>query len=222
MWLLSTVNISFPRCAGSASVDLSRGAAPALGVTTTVMPELKSTETATALSVAMAERRLVRLTTRYDERVVRGYVVGLGPGFVMVSVVNDRVWLDGFECFRRPDIIAIADDPYAPFHEKALAQRGEIIPDAPPVSLASIEDLLKTAGLAFRLVTIHCEEIDPEVCYIGHVSEVSGGHLVMREVTPAAEWEPRFESHPTTDITRVSFGADYEEALLLVAGDPPA
>lgn len=185
------------------------------------MPKLKSTEIATALSAAMAERRLVRLTTRYDEWVVCGYVVGLGPGFVMVSVVNDRVWLDGFECFRRPDIIAIEDDPYAAFHEKALARRGEGIPDAPPVSLASIEDLLKTAGRASRLITIHCEGVDPEVCYIGHVQEVLGGHLVMREVTPAAEWEAEFERYRTANITRVAFGAGYEEALSLVAGDPP-
>jgi len=185
------------------------------------MPELKSTEIATALRAAMAARRLVRLTTRYDERAVCGYVVGLGPGFVMVSVVNDRVWLDGFECFRRPDIISIEDDPYAAFLEEALARRGEIIPDAPPVALASIEELLKTAGLAFRLVTIHCEGIDAEVCYIGQVHAVLGGHLVMRAVTPAAEWETEFERYPTANITRVAFGADYEEALSLVAGDPP-
>ena len=138
----------------------------------------------------------------------------------MLSVVNDRVWLDGYECFRRPDIIAIEDDPYAAFIETALARRGEIIPDAPLVSLASIEDLLKTAAQTFRLITIHCEEIDPEVCYIGSVFEVVDGHLAMRQVTPAAEWEADLERHPTADITRVSFGADYEEALSLVAVDP--
>jgi hypothetical protein len=185
------------------------------------MPELKSTEIATALSTAMAEGRLVRLTTRYDEWVVCGYVMGLGPGFVMVLVVNDRVWLDGYECFRRPDIIAIEDDPYAAFHEMALARRSEMIPDAPPVSLTSIEDLLQTAGRASRLVTIHCEGTDPEICHIGHVHEVQGGHVTMREVTAAAEWETELERYPTANITRVAFGADYEEALSLVAGDPP-
>jgi hypothetical protein len=43
----------------------------------------------------------------------------------------------------------------------------------------------------------------------------------MREVTPAAEWEPEFERYSTADITRVAFGADYEDALALVAGEPP-
>ena len=185
------------------------------------MAELISTEIAATLSAAMAERRLVRLNTRYDDRPVCGRVVGLSPGFVMISVVNDRVRLDGFECFRRPDIRSIEDDPYATFHEEALARRGEVIRAAPPVSLASIEDLLKTAGLAFRLVTIHCEELDPEVCYIGYVDEVLDGHLVMREVTPHADWRSELQRYATRHITRVAFGADYEEALSLVAGNPP-
>lgn len=185
------------------------------------MAELKSTELATLLSSAMVERRLVRLTTRYDDSVVRGYVLGMGPAFVLLSVVNDRIWLDGFECFRRPDIIAIQDDPYTAFIEPALARRLEVYPDAPAVSLVTIEDLLETAGQAFRLITIHCEAVDAEVCHIGNFSRVADGYLVMREITPAAEWDADFERYSTADITRVSFGADYEEALSLVAGDPP-
>lgn len=181
------------------------------------MTKLKATEIAKALSSAMAERRLVRLTTRYDAWVVRGYVLGIGPGFVILAVVNDRVWLDGFECFRRPDVVRVEDDPYAGFFETALARRGEIVPEAPAVSLGNVEALLATAGQAFGLVTIHREDIDPEACHIGEVREVVDGDLVMREITPAAAWEAELSRYPTADITRISFGADYEEALSLVA-----
>ena len=184
------------------------------------MASLKSTEIAKALTSAKDERRFVRLTTRYGDWGICGYVVGLGPGFALILVVNDRVWLDGFECLRRNDIIAAENHPYTEFHEKALTLRGEIIPDAPPVSLESIEDLLETAGRAFPLITIHCEVVDPEVCYIGHVNEVRGGEIAMRLVTPAAKWEAEFERYPTSSITRVAFGGDYEEALSTVAGDP--
>ena len=186
------------------------------------MTRLRSTEIAATLSAAMAERRLVRLTTRFDRWGVCGYVVGMGPGFVMVAIVSDRIWFDGFECFRRPDIVAVEDDPYAEFHETALARRGETLPDAPPVSLASIEELLTTAARAFPLVTIHIEEIDPDVCYIGRVCEIAGGELVMRDVTPAAKWATELDRYATVDITRVAFGGGYEDALALVANEPPS
>ena len=186
------------------------------------MARLKSTDIAIALNDAKTERRLIRLTTRYDEWVIRGYVVGLGPGFIMIAVVNDRIWLDGFECFRRPDIISVQGDPNARFIEKALELRGETIPEAPPVSMESIEDLLASAGRAFRLVTIHRETEDPDVCQIGHVIEVVGGELVMRAVSPAAEWVVELERCQASSVTRVSFGADYEAALTLVAGEPPS
>ena len=169
----------------------------------------------------MVSRKFVRLTTRYDEWVVNGYVAALGPGFVMIAVVSDRIWFDGFECFRRPDIIAIEDDPYTAFHETALVRRGEAFPPTPPVSLASIEALLQTAGQAFPLITIHCEEDDPDVCYIGRYREIVDGELVMLEVTPGAQWDTEYEHYPTAEITRVNFGGDYEDALSLVAGEPP-
>ncbi|HEY3814428.1 MAG TPA: hypothetical protein VGL66_14495 [Caulobacteraceae bacterium] len=185
------------------------------------MGQLKSTEIASALTEAMAAGRFVRLTTRYDER-VSGYVAAIGPGFVMIAVVNHRIWFDGFECFRRPDILAVGDDPYAAFHETALSRRGDTRPQTPPVSLENIEALLTTAGKLFPLVTIHTEVEDADVLFIGRVLEVTAGELVMLEVDPGAEWDAEPERCPTADITRVAFGSDYEDALWLVAGDPPS
>lgn len=185
------------------------------------MAKLKATEIATALTSAMADRRLMRLVTRFDEWTVTGYVVGEGPGFVMIAVVSDRIWFDGFECFRRPDIIDVAAEPKTDFYDKALALRGEVMPEPPPVSLASIEALLETAGKAYRLVTIHREEEEPDVCDIGRVHAISGGEVVLQTVTPGAEWETELERYPTAEITRVAFGADYEDALTIVAGEPP-
>jgi hypothetical protein len=185
------------------------------------MASLKATETAAALTSAMAERRLMRLVTRFDEWTITGFVAAEGPGFVMIAVVNDRIWFDGFECFRRPDIIDVASEPKTPFYERALALRGEVMPEPPAVSLASIEALLETAGRAYRLVTIHREEEDPDTCHIGRVHDILGGEVFLQEVTPNAEWETELEAYPTAEITRVAFGADYEAALTMVAGDPP-
>ena len=50
-----------------------------------------------------------------------------------------------------------------------------------------------------------------------------GGDLVtLRLVTPAGKWDEEFEDYRLDDLTRIGFGQDYEEALYLVAGEPPA
>ena len=106
------------------------------------------------LANAMRERQFVRFSRRFEDFVVHGYVLDIGPRFFLLAVVSDRLWFDGFECFRIADVRDIRPDPYAAFAEAALKQRGERVSRKPRVSLASVEELLLSANRAFPLVTI--------------------------------------------------------------------
>ena len=169
---------------------------------------------------AQIERTLVRFESRFDHSPVRGYVLDLGPRFFLVAVVSDRIWFDGFECFRVGDVRDLRPDPHGPFAESALQIRGERIPEKPPISVASIEELLLSASQEFPLVTIHLEQVDPDVCWIGRVLSIERGQVSLLGITPGAKWEEKPEIHRLSKISRVSFGADYETALHLVGGDP--
>lgn len=105
------------------------------------------------------DRRVVRLSRRFENFPVRGYVLDVGPRFFMLALVSDRIWFDGFECFRIADVNTVKPDPYATFVEAALKERGEIKPKKPRVSLETIEKLLLSANRAFPLVTIHREKV---------------------------------------------------------------
>ncbi|MBC7851905.1 MAG: hypothetical protein IAF94_00570 [Pirellulaceae bacterium] len=139
-----------------------------------------------------------------------------------MSVVSDRIWFDGFECFQISDVSDVAPDPRADFVETALKKRGERLTKKPQVNVASIEDLLQTAGRAFPLVTIHRERHDPDICQIGHVETVSSGRVSLLEIDPDATWDDEPTEYRLSEITRVNFGGDYENALHLVGGDPPS
>lgn len=177
-------------------------------------------ERTSQLLEAMGEKRLVRLSRRFEEAQVVGYVIAVGPGLVLLALVNGSIRLDGYECFRLSDVTAVDADPYADFVDAALKARGQKLPDAPPVSVASIEELLVSAGQAFPLVTVHLEKTDPDVCWIGKILEVEDGKVALREIGPDAVWEPIPAAYHTSDITRVDFGGDYEGALYLVGGEP--
>lgn len=162
----------------------------------------------------------MRFSRRFEEPKVHGYVLDIGPKFFLLALVSDRIWFDGFECFRIADIRKLRPDPYERFAEQALKKRGEKRPRKPGVSLKNIRELLLTAGRAFPLVTIHREAIDPDVCWIGRILEVTPEIVKILEVDPDAVWEDQPREYRLSEITHVNFGGDYEDALYLVGGEP--
>lgn len=165
---------------------------------------------------AMRHRRLIRFSRRFEDSAIRGYVLDVGSHFFLLALLSDRIWFDGFECFRINDVRNVKPDPYAAFAEAALKKRHERRPKKPRVSVVSIEELLQSAGQAFPLVTIHREQVDPDVCWIGHVLGVTGGRVSLLEIGPDATWEDTPHEYRLNEITRVNFGGDYENALDLV------
>lgn len=163
----------------------------------------------------------VRIRRRFEEAPIHGYVLGVGQRFFLVGVINDRLWDDGFECFRIADLRAIEPDPHAQFVEAALARRGVPRPTMPPVDLDGIRVLLQTAGKAFALVTLHPERTDPEICHVGQIVTVGLSAVALRAIGPDARWASVAETHALRTITRVNFGGDYEDALVLVGGAVP-
>lgn len=172
------------------------------------------------IASALSNRTFVRFLSRFERTAVRGYILDIGPKFFIVAVVSNRFWFDGFECYRIDDVRDLRPDPYSKFAEAALQIRGLKIPAKPPVSITSIEDLLLTASREFPLVTIHRERVHPDECSIGQVRSVERGRLSLLEISPAAQWDEKPEIYRLNQVTRVGFGADYEDALYLVGGEP--
>jgi hypothetical protein len=174
------------------------------------------------LIAAAKSRQLVRLSRRFERTPVRGYVLDVGPQFFLLLLVSDRIWFDGFECFRVADMRSVKADAHAAFVKAALRKRKARRPRKPPVSVRSVPGMVQSAGRAFPLVAVHREEIDASVCWIGRVLKVRGGRVLLLEVDPAAKWRDRPTEFRLAELTRLNFGGDYEGALHLVAGEPEA
>ena len=169
------------------------------------------------LEKAMRARQLVRFSRRFEKTPVRGYVLDIGPRFFLLALVSDRLWFDGFECFRVCDVKNVRPDPYSEFAEMALKLRKEKKPKKLRISLSSIQEILSSANRAFPLITIHREKVDSGICWIGRVLKFDRGHVLMQEINPAAKWHKKPSKYRLSEITRVNFGGDYENALSLVA-----
>lgn len=170
------------------------------------------------LADAMQARRLTRFHRRFEDGWVRGYVVGIGPEFLMLCEVSDHLRFNGFGCYRLDGVKNLQPAPYPEFVEAALEKLGEVQPETPAVALNSIDDIVKTAGALFPVVTIYGEAD----AHIGAVASLEGGVVWLREIGPDAAWDPQPSARRLDDLTRIDFGGAYETALALIGGPAPA
>jgi hypothetical protein len=173
------------------------------------------------LARARREGLLVRFSRAFEPGTVNGYVLDIGPQFFLLALVSDGLYLNGFQCFRLSDVQRLSvPDKYSRFHEAVLKKRGEKVPKKIPVAVSNLPELLLTANRAFPLVTIHRETVDREVCSIGRVLDVRSDRVSLLEIGPDGRWDDQATNYRLSEITRVDFGGDYEDALNLVGGAP--
>jgi hypothetical protein len=170
--------------------------------------------TKSQLALALRKKLLVRFASALERGTVNGYVLDIGPKFLLIALVSDGLRPNGFQCYRLSDVRKLrVPDKYAQFHEAVLKKRRYSFPKKPPVAVSSLSELLRTANDAFPLVTIHREKVDASVCWIGRVVDLAKGRVTLLEIGPGASWDDELETYRLSEITRVDFGGDYEDAL---------
>ncbi|RYD71603.1 MAG: hypothetical protein EOP84_24625 [Verrucomicrobiaceae bacterium] len=171
------------------------------------------------LSDAMAGGELVRAEREVATGWTYGYVVALGRQWCVLLVVGGGITFDGYKAIRLKDVAALTvPTPYAAFIEKALKKRKLRRPMSVVLDLSSTAELLHSANVHYPLVTVHRETVDPDVCHIGRVISTSRTSVTLHEIGPAATWDEELLSYPLSEITCITFGGLYEDALWLVGG----
>jgi hypothetical protein len=142
---------------------------------------------------------------------------------VLLNLLVDGVCMNGYAALRLADITKVKTrgGPET-FVGKALALRGDWPPTPISVALDDVGGLLRHAGAAFPLVTLHFEADDPDVCFIGIPVRITSKSVWLREISSEAVWYERPTKYPLNAITRVEVGGRYEEALAAVGGNPTA
>jgi hypothetical protein len=183
----------------------------------------RRTPIATALAQSRDELELVRLARRGDLETVEGFVIEVGPEWVLLSCLDPAIRLDGHTAVRRDDVSKVRRPSTGDFVRRALELRGEWPPAGPafPVDLTDARTLLRSLHGSAPLVTVHAEHDDPDQCLIGAIDGLGTRTLRLREVTPRAVWTVASTRQRIDRITRVDVGGAYEQALLDVAGPTP-
>lgn len=176
----------------------------------------------TRLAEAMREPYVVSFVRPFEQGSFLGYVLDIGPKFFLIAVIDtDTIRFNGFSCLRWADVRRLeTPHRYQEFVVKALRKRHEGIKKKPRVDLASTQSILRSADKIFPLITIHLEKLRPDVCYIGCIAGASDKSVSMLEIGPDAVWDQKPTERKLSEITRIDFGGQYEDALHLIGGNP--
>lgn len=154
-----------------------------------------------------------------------GFVAGVGTVLVALHRVAETIHYDGLSLFRLADVTDLDEEhPQAGFVSNALRLRGEAPMDLPALDLSGWSAVLDALVEREELVSIY-DESDDEVegdCRIGRLLAVDGHVAYLLEIDPDAEWSEEPTEIDLATVTRVDLGGDYEAALRLVGGPPPA
>lgn len=158
----------------------------------------------------------LRCTPNSSEE-LKGFVVGLGAGWLLIHKADDWAYLDGYAAIPVADIFdAWTIDPHATVTERALRLRGEHPQPLPELDPDTARSVLEYADASFPLVTVYVEREIPDVCYVGRVKQFDDDDFTLETITPGARWEDE-ERFAYDAVTRIEFGGRYEDALALVA-----
>ena len=163
----------------------------------------------------MRDRALCRVhRARFRDRVA-GYIVGVGPRWVLMAVVGAGFRMDGFRAFRIRDLSRL-DAPLDSRGFIATAHRLFRIspPKMPTAELTSLAALFRSIPARYGPIAVHTELARPHVCFIATVQRVSAREVWLRTITPDAVWEVPHTSYKLSDVTRITIADEYVLALL--------
>lgn len=147
-----------------------------------------------------------------------GIPVALGETWFVLSPVSDQMSFNGFTALRMSDVTAVKRRfRMRSFYVSALQAQRATLPHLPRLELESDASILASAQQWFSLLVVEREVANTGTAEIGSVLRVFRNRITMRLMDLNATWFEQSETYFTRDITRISFGGRYEEALAAVA-----
>ena len=161
----------------------------------------------------------IRRSVQKNE-VLHGTVLEIGKDWILLASLRDGGYLDGYTALRIEDLRLVEpEETFLP----VLKTDSHWPPKKPAeLDIANLRTIIDTAAAKETLVAVFREAKRPDTCLIGAPMDWGKKSVWLLSVDTAAQWEDFLIKLPFKDITRISFGGDYETALLRVAGAVPS
>ena len=165
-----------------------------------------------------AEADLAPVSVRRGKyETVDGYVVDVGDDWVVIAATSQVVYRDGWEVVRVCDIsgVRIASRKARRYSDRAIAGLGT--PVSKPAGLHVVgkgrKSVLRDVLNSAPVVTVHSEKKHPATVWVGHVLGFRGKRFALQFIDANGVWETGDRRFTLSEITRVTIGGRYNDAL---------
>ena len=168
-----------------------------------------------ALTIAARTQHPVRVERDLDWWAddVLGFVVSVGEQWVVLLRLMDSVYVDGIEVVRIEDVTSVEEDCEGGFVERAVASLGRPKVDFNLPEDADTRDVLRAAADHSSLICVYLEAEDDYPLLIGHLEGLGERKFDIQLINPRGVWDVETSRWAYKDVTRVTFGGRYEDAL---------
>ena len=151
-------------------------------------------------------------TDNYDESDY-GFVIAFNEDFVLIEKYDDNYCYDGITLLFQHHITRIR------WSGNDLQSASKII-DATKrpfhiitIDLTSIQTILETISKQHRFITVHTQDLDRDICYIGEIHEMDNDDIVLHEWGTPSSLDRKFILLSLHEITRIEADGIYENNL---------
>ncbi len=160
------------------------------------------------------ENTLVEIyTDNYDESDY-GFILDFNEDYLLIEKFDDECNYDGLTIFLRHNITRIRwsgndIESVAKLIDSTKRQNGKV-----DIDLTSTQTILKSVSKIYNHLTVHIQNIDKNVCFIGQIHEMDESSIVIHEFGTKSSLDRKFILLSLDDITRIDVNGQYENNLI--------
>lgn len=152
-------------------------------------------------------------TDNYDESDY-GFVVDFNEDFLLIEKFDSECNYDGLTIFFRHNITRIRWSGNDIESVAKLIDPTKRLKDKVIIDLASTLTILKSVNQLYNHLTVHIQDIDKSVCFIGQIHEMDENSIVIHEFGTKSSLDRKFILLSMEDITRIDVNGQYENNLI--------
>jgi|APEBP8051072266_1049373.scaffolds.fasta_scaffold08593_3 hypothetical protein len=151
-------------------------------------------------------------TDIYDESDY-GFVIDFNGNYILIEKFDDDCHYDGLTIFLRHNISRIRWSGNDIESVLKLIDNSKRQSDKLNIDLTSTRTILESMYKTFNHLTVHIQDIDKSICFIGQIHEIDDNSIVIHEFGTKSSLDRKFILLGLDDITRIDAGGKYENNL---------